>query len=68
VKPDQAVEPLLRRHLQQFEILAVATAKQGTALEITYRTRFRKSSAPLDLVRELSHAEGVLNVEIHREE
>jgi uncharacterized membrane protein YhiD involved in acid resistance len=68
VKPDHLIEPLLRRHLQQFEILAVATAKQGTALEITYRIRFRNSSAPLDLVRELSHAEGVLNVEIHREE
>jgi uncharacterized membrane protein YhiD involved in acid resistance len=67
-KPDQLIEPVLRKHLQQFEILAVETAKQGTALEITYRIRFRKSSAPLDLVNELSHADGILNVEVHREE
>jgi uncharacterized membrane protein YhiD involved in acid resistance len=67
-KPDQLIEPVFRKHLQQFEILSVATAKQGTALEITYRTRFRKTSAPLDLVNELSHLEGILNVEVHREE
>jgi hypothetical protein len=30
--------------------------------------RFRKTSAPLDLVNELSHVEGMLNVEVHREE
>jgi uncharacterized membrane protein YhiD involved in acid resistance len=67
-KPDQSVEPVFRKHLQHFEILAVATAKQGTALEVTYRVRFRKTSAPLDLVNELSHVEGMLNVEVHREE
>ncbi len=67
-KPDQLVEPVFRKHLQQFEILTVETAKQGTALEITYRVRFRKSSAPLDLVSELSKVEGVQNVEVHREE
>ncbi len=67
-KPEQQVEPLLRKHLQQFEVLAVETAKQGAALEITYRTRFRKTSAPLDLVNELSHVDGILNVEVHRED
>jgi uncharacterized membrane protein YhiD involved in acid resistance len=67
-KPDELVEPVLRKHLEQFEILGVATAKQGAALEVTYRIRFRKSSAPLDLVSELSRVEGIQNVEVHREE
>jgi uncharacterized membrane protein YhiD involved in acid resistance len=67
-KPDRLVEPVLKKHLHQFEILGVATAKQGTALEVTYRTRFRKSSAPLELVNELSQLDGVQNVEVSREE
>jgi uncharacterized membrane protein YhiD involved in acid resistance len=67
-KPDALVEPVLRKHLLKFEVLAVATAKQGTALEVTYRIRFRRSSAPLDLVSELSGVEGIQTVEVHREE
>ncbi len=66
--PEQLVEPSFRKHLQQFQILAVETAKQGTALELTYRIRFRKSAAPLQLVGELSRIEGIQNVEVHREE
>jgi uncharacterized membrane protein YhiD involved in acid resistance len=68
IKPADAVEPAFRKHLHHFEILAVETAKQGASLEITYRIRFRKSSAPLDLVTELSQTDGVQNVEVHREE
>jgi uncharacterized membrane protein YhiD involved in acid resistance len=66
-KPEQLVEPLFKKHLQQYEILAVETAKQGTALEVTYRVRFRKSSAPLELVDELNRVEGLQSVEVHRE-
>src|SRR5258708_4597417 len=61
--PEQLLLPSFKKHLQSFEILAVATAKQGTAVEITYRIRFRKSSAPLDLVSELSRIDGIQNVE-----
>jgi uncharacterized membrane protein YhiD involved in acid resistance len=67
-KPNEVVEPVFRKHLETFEILGVATAKQGTAVEVTYRIRFRRSSAPLDLVNELSQVEGIQNVEVHREE
>jgi uncharacterized membrane protein YhiD involved in acid resistance len=66
-KPETLIEPVFKKHLQRFEILSVETAKQGTALEVTYRTRFRKSSAPLELVDELSHVEGVQSVQVHRE-
>jgi uncharacterized membrane protein YhiD involved in acid resistance len=65
--PEKTVEPVFQRHLQQFAILAVETAKQGTAIEVTYRVRFRKSSAPLELVDELNRVGGVLGVEVHRE-
>ena len=67
-KPAETIEPAFRKHLQHFEIRAVETAKQGAALEVTYRIRFRNSSAPLELVSELSQTEGVQNVEVHREE
>ena len=66
-KPDKLVEPVLARHLQQFEILSVETAKQGTALEVTYRVRFRKNETPLDLVNALNSLEGIQSVEVHRE-
>ena len=68
INPQEIVEPLFQKHLQQFQVLGVATAKQGTALEVTYRVRFRKTSAPLTLVTELSRLEGVQNVEVHRED
>lgn len=66
-KPETVIEPLFHKHLQQFQVLAVETAKQGTALEVTYRVRFRKNSAPLDLVNELNSVRGVQNIEVHRE-
>lgn len=66
-KPEATVEPVLAKHLQQYQVLAVETAKQGTSLEVTYRVRFRKSSAPLDLVSELNSVRGVQNIEVHRE-
>jgi uncharacterized membrane protein YhiD involved in acid resistance len=67
MNPESLVEPVFKKHLQQYEILSIETAKQGTALEITYRTRFRKSSAPLDLVGELNRVDGIQGVEVHRE-
>jgi len=67
-RPEDLVNPFFKKHLESSEILGVATAKQGTALEVTYRIRFRKSSAPLDLVAVLSKVDGILNVEVHREE
>ncbi|MFO1500350.1 MAG: DUF4956 domain-containing protein [Verrucomicrobiota bacterium] len=66
--PEQLVEPSFKKHLLQSQLLGVATAKQGTALEVTYRVRFRKSSTPLTLIGELSLVNGVQNVEVHREE
>lgn len=66
-KPEALVEPVFRNHVQQHQILGVATAKQGTALEVTYRILFRKGSAPLDLVTELNRVEGVQNVDVHRD-
>lgn len=67
LNPEQLVDPVFQKHLQQYQVLGVATAKQGTALEVTYRVRFRKDSAPLSLVSELGRVEGVQNIEVHRE-
>jgi uncharacterized membrane protein YhiD involved in acid resistance len=68
VNPEQLVGPAFKNHLLQHEVLGVSTAKQGTAIEVMYRIRFRESSAPLQLVKELSLVEGVQNVEVHRED
>ena len=66
--PQQLVTPVFQKHLEQSQVLGVATAKQGTALEVTYRVRFRQNSSPLQLVNELSRVEGVQNVEVHQDE
>jgi uncharacterized membrane protein YhiD involved in acid resistance len=65
--PEELIYPVFKRHLEQYEVLGVATAKQGTALEVAYRIRFRKASAPLELVNELSKVQGIQNVEVSRE-
>lgn len=65
--PEALVVPVFQKHLHQHQVLGVATAKQGTALEVTYRVRFLKGAAPLSLVRELSRVEGIQNVDIHRD-
>jgi uncharacterized membrane protein YhiD involved in acid resistance len=68
LKPETLVGPAFEKHLEQHEVLSVATAKQGTALEVTYRVRFRRQSAPLDLVKELNQVQGILGVEVIRDE
>lgn len=54
------------QHVQERELMSVATGKQGTALEVTYETRLRPGTAPDDLVKALNLIEGVQRVELHR--
>jgi len=65
-KPEVLVESVFGKFLKNSEVIAVTTAKQGGALDLTYRVRLRSDSAPADLVKELNQLVGVQNVELRR--
>lgn len=55
------------KHLLKRELTATATARQGTAVELTYAVTLRDPvDGPLSLVAELNGREGVQNVELRR--
>ncbi|MGE3310124.1 MAG: DUF4956 domain-containing protein [Limisphaerales bacterium] len=55
---------LFRSHISSRETIAVASAKQGTALEYTYRVRLAVGRQPEDLIRALQKMQGIDNVEL----
>ncbi len=63
---DRLVGPTLDAHLQEREMMAVSTAKQGESLEVTYETRLRPSGSADALVKALNQIEGVQRVEMKR--
>lgn len=64
--PDSIVQAVLAEHADQAELQAAATARQGAALELTYRLRLRPQTNPGSLVSALNRREGVQNVELRR--
>ncbi|MBI5388185.1 MAG: DUF4956 domain-containing protein [Verrucomicrobia bacterium] len=63
---DQLLGATLEAHLQERELMSVATAKQGLSLEVTYETRLRPNGSPDELVKALNRLEGVQRVEFQR--
>ncbi len=61
-----AAESLLAGVVDQLELTSASTAKQGTALDLTYRVRLRPECAPACLVADLNRLEGVESVELER--
>ena len=55
------------KHLQERELMSVATSKQGVSLDVTYETRLRPNGTPDLLVKALNGIEGVQRVELHRQ-
>ena len=55
------------KHLQERELMSVATSKQGVSLDVTYETRLRPNDTPDSLVKALNGIEGVQRVELHRQ-
>ena len=53
-------------HLQERELLSVATAKQGVLLDVTYETRLRPAASADELVKALNRIEGVQSVRFER--
>lgn len=53
----------IAKHAEGIELVAAATARQGTALDLTYTLRLRPESTAIALIGELNRTEGVQGVE-----
>jgi len=63
---DKLLGGTLDAHLQERELMSVATAKQGVSLDVTYETRLSPEGSADDLVKALNRIEGVQSVELQR--
>jgi hypothetical protein len=58
----EAIQP----YAQSRRLVSLATARQGMAIEASYRVELRGDNAPSDLVKALNRREGVQNVSLER--
>jgi len=63
---DKLLGGTLDAHLQERELLSIATARQGVSLDVTYETRFRRDGSADELVKALNRVEGVQSVQLQR--
>jgi len=63
---DQLLGATFDAHLQERELMSVATGKQGVSLDVVYETRLRPTGSPNDLVKALNLIEGVQRVQLQR--
>jgi MFS family permease len=65
--PDSLLGAVLGKHLDTIRLVAVGTARQGAAVELTYTVRLRGSETAFPLVAELNRVEGVQSVEVREQ-
>ena len=63
---DKLLGGTLDAHLQERELLSIATARQGVSLDVTYETRLRRDGSADELVKALNRVEGVQSVQLQR--
>ena len=63
VDPAGGLAEAIARHAEDVRLTAVATVRQGTALDLTYLLRLRAGVPALALIGELNRTEGVQGVE-----
>src|SRR5213592_1195898 len=63
---DKLLGNTLDAHLQERELLSIATAKQGISLDVTYETRLSRDGSADELVKALNRVEGVQSVQLQR--
>jgi hypothetical protein len=63
---DKLLGGTLDAHLQERELLSIATARQGISLDVTYETRLRRDGSADELVKALNRVEGVQSVQLQR--
>ena len=59
--------PALSAHVRSRQLVSMSTAKQGMAIEATYRTELQNEQSAGELVKALNRIEGVQSVSINRE-
>jgi uncharacterized membrane protein YhiD involved in acid resistance len=65
--PEPLVAAAFAQHLAEFRMVGTGTAKQGAALEATYKVRLRSPAKALALVADLNRIEGVQGVELKQD-
>ena len=63
VDPAGGVAEVIAKHAEDVRLTAVATVRQGTALDLTYILRLRAGVTALALIGDLNRTEGVQGVE-----
>jgi hypothetical protein len=63
-QPGALLDELLGKHVEGVRLLAMTTARQGAAIDLTYGVRLRGEDSALALVAELNAIEGVQSVEL----
>ena len=63
VDPAGGVAEVIAKHAEDVRLTAVATVRQGTALDLTYILRLRTGITAIVLIGELNRTEGVQGVE-----
>jgi hypothetical protein len=62
----QLLGPTLSAYFQDHDLVAMATARQGASLDVTFEGRMKSAADADQLVRSLNHIEGVQSVELRR--
>jgi hypothetical protein len=62
-----SAELVLAASAERFDLASVATARQGAALDLSYRVRLRAGCSPSALVSELHGQKGIESVDLRRE-
>jgi hypothetical protein len=61
--PNGPLAETLRKYTAELRLIAIGTARQGAAIDLTYQIRLREGSTPLGLAADVNRVEGVQGVE-----
>jgi uncharacterized membrane protein YhiD involved in acid resistance len=64
--PESLLGPVLSRHLTEQHVTSAGTARQGAAIDVTYRVQLQPQASMADLVTELNQVDGVMSAELNR--
>ena len=64
--PDVLLRKPFETHLERWDVVAAATARQGAAVDFTYAVRLRRAGAAVPLIMELNGLEGIQSAELRQ--
>jgi uncharacterized membrane protein YhiD involved in acid resistance len=62
--PEEVLGSSFEKHFDSTRLITATTARQGSALDLTYQTRLRQRDSVISLITELNGLEGVQGVEL----